>query len=58
MTEPKTIQEALQMAFRALLRGDLAERDRLCKIAQSGVRLGEVDAPGDRPLLDETRGSS
>jgi hypothetical protein len=57
-TEPKTIQEALQMALQALLRGDLAERDRLCKIAQSAFRPGETDAPGNRPLLDETRGSS
>jgi hypothetical protein len=48
---PEMIEEALRMAFRALLCGDLAERDRLCKIAQSGfstmMGLSSHPAAGD-----------
>ena len=34
MSEPKTEREAMKMAWHALMRGDLAERDRLCDLAR------------------------
>lgn len=39
MSHPITAQECLRLAMAALLRGDLAERDRLC---ERGARL--IDA--------------
>jgi hypothetical protein len=43
MTNPTTSDECLKAAFQALLRGDLAERDRMC---DRGKRLIEAERKG------------
>lgn len=49
-----TVQDCLKGAFAALLRGDLEERDRLCKLAELGFD-GEQTVPGDKSIF-ETKG--
>lgn len=46
-----TIEDCLKGAFQALLRGDLEERDRLCKLAEIGFN-GENEAPKDRSIFE------
>jgi hypothetical protein len=43
-TDPTTAEDCLRAAMRALLRGDLIERDRLCK---RGERLLEAENLAD-----------
>jgi hypothetical protein len=50
MTDPDTPEALLRAAFQALLRGDTAERDRLCALAEAAIdraeRVREL-RPGD-----------
>lgn len=45
-----TVQDCIAGAFQALLRGDLAECDRLCALAQRAFR-GRDDIPADTSVL-------
>lgn len=45
-----TLQDCVAGAFQALLRGDTAERDRLCAIAE-GAFAGEEELPGNTDVL-------
>ena len=44
-----TVQDCLAGAFQALLRGDLAERDKLCAMAERAFDSNEAIA-GDKPI--------
>lgn len=46
-----TAEDCLKGAFAALLRGDTAERDRLCALAERSFRLGETEVPADRDVF-------
>lgn len=45
-----TVQDCMAGAFQALLRGGLAERDRLCALAQRAFR-GNESIPADTSVL-------
>jgi hypothetical protein len=47
----KTTQDYMRAAFAALLRGDTAERDRLCKMAEQLIRAQDRMAAGG-PIIE------
>lgn len=53
-----TIQDLLAGAFQALLRGDTAERDKLCAMATKTFEAhGNVDLAGDTPIVTGKAGT-
>ncbi len=44
-----TVQDCLAAAFQALLRGDYAERDKLCAMAERAFR-DDQPLPGNTPV--------
>lgn len=48
-----TADECIKAAFDALLRGDTAERDRLCKMAEQLMRAGDRVRSGDKIIEGE-----
>lgn len=50
-----TLEEVMQAAFSALLRGDLAERDRLCELALLAFNGNPEPLPGDT-LISNVKG--
>jgi hypothetical protein len=44
-----TVEDCLKGAFQALLRGDTADRDRLCAMAEKAMR-GKPCVPGNTPV--------
>lgn len=58
-----TVQDTLRAAFHALLQGDTAERDRLCKLAETawegdglsqGMLIGDI--PANTPVKTNREG--
>jgi hypothetical protein len=45
-----TVRDLLQAAFNALLRDDLAERDRLCAVLERMWPKGAEEIPNDTPI--------
>jgi hypothetical protein len=45
-----TVRDLLQSAFQALLRNDLAERDRLCGVLERAWPAGAQEIPNDTPI--------
>jgi hypothetical protein len=45
-----TVQDCLQGAFQALLKGDLKQRDILCAMAEKGFN-GSESVPLDTPVI-------
>ena len=45
------VEDCMRAAFQALLRGDTAERDRLCKLAENLMRAGDRVRAGG-PLIE------
>jgi len=48
-----TPDELIREAFAALLRGDLAERDRLCALATNAINARERVAKGEPLMLGD-----
>lgn len=47
-----TIQDTLAGAFQALLRGDIASRDKLCALAERTFQAhGNKELPGNTPII-------
>lgn len=44
-----TVKNCMVAAFQALLRGDIAERDRLCAMVERTMKGDSV--PGDMPIV-------
>lgn len=44
-----TVQDCMAGAFQALLRGDTAERDKLCAMAERAFKTNE-EVPADTPV--------
>lgn len=55
-TNDITVEDCLKAAFAALLRGDTAERDRLCELAEFGFD-GQSVVPADKSIF-ETKGDA
>jgi hypothetical protein len=46
-----SVEDCLKAAWQALLRGDLAERDRLCKLAENLMRMKDRHDAGG-PVIE------
>ena len=55
-TNDITVEDCLKAAMAALLRGDTAERDRLCELAEFGFD-GQNVVPADKSIF-ETKGDA
>lgn len=49
-----TLEDCLKGAFQALLKGDTAERDRLCALAERTFNNhGNIELPGDTDAMEK-----
>lgn len=55
-TNDITVEDCMKAAMVALLRGDTAERDRLCELAEFGFD-GQSVVPADKSIF-ETKGEA
>lgn len=58
MTEPDiTLEDVMQAAWEAILRGDFKERDRLCELAMMTFNGKSEPLPGDT-LISNVKGAT